>query len=240
MKRLGVVSIVFPLFALLGVTALAYMPQEQPRDKQGKQQQDQNKQQRRTEQPRQDQNRQQQRGEQPRQDQNNQQPRRAEQPRRDEKQQQQQRAKQLRRDEDREQRLQRTQQQQRADRREQQRVWQQHRARRWEAEHRTWLQRGGYDGYRIPVDYFRSSFGRDHWFRVYSLPFMVVGGHPCFQYRGQWFVFVDPYPEYWGDTWYQTDEVYVDFVNDGYYLYNRRYPDHPGVAISISFSLPVD
>jgi hypothetical protein len=52
-----------------------------------------------------------------------------------------------------------------------------------------------------------------------------------FQYGGYWFTFLDPYPEYWGDTWYQNDDVYVD---GGYYLFNRRYPDRPGVAISIS------
>jgi hypothetical protein len=44
---------------------------------------------------------------------------------------------------------------------------------------------------------------------------------------------VDPYPGYWGADWYDTDDVYVDYVDNGYYLYNRRYPG-VGVAISIS------
>ncbi|MBZ5521811.1 MAG: hypothetical protein LAP21_06180 [Acidobacteriia bacterium] len=61
-----------------------------------------------------------------------------------------------------------------------------------------------------------------------------MGGYPRFQYGGFWFSVVDPCPEYWSRTWYETDDVYVDYVNDGYYMYNRR---HPGVAIAINVSL---
>jgi hypothetical protein len=46
---------------------------------------------------------------------------------------------------------------------------------------------------------------------------------------------MDPYPEYWGDSWYETDDVYVDYADDGYYLYNRTHPGRAGIAISISF-----
>ncbi|MGZ4900224.1 MAG: hypothetical protein ACXV8X_11260, partial [Candidatus Angelobacter sp.] len=113
-------------------------------------------------------------------------------------------------------------------------AWQQHRARSWESEHRTWHQRGGYNGFRIPDNDFHRRYGRNHWFRVYRLPFMVVGGYPRFQYGGYWFTFLDPYPEFWGNNWYETDDVYVDYFDDGYYLYNRRYPGRPGIAISIS------
>ena len=63
---------------------------------------------------------------------------------------------------------------------------------------------------------------------------MVVGGYPRFQYRGYWFSFLDPYPEYWGNDWYRTDDVYVDYQGDGYYLFNRRYPGRPCIAIDIS------
>jgi hypothetical protein len=69
---------------------------------------------------------------------------------------------------------------------------------------------------------------------VYGLPFLVVGGYPRFQYRGYWVSAVDPWPEYWGENWYDNDDVYVSYVDNGYYLYNRRYPN-AGVAISISF-----
>ena len=112
-------------------------------------------------------------------------------------------------------------------------VWQDHRAKHWEHEHRTWHERGGYRGYRIPEDRFRAHFGRAHWFRVRSEPVIVVGGYPRFQYSGFWFSVVDPWPEYWSRTWYETDDVYVDYVNDGYYMYNRR---HPGVAIAVNVS----
>jgi hypothetical protein len=44
---------------------------------------------------------------------------------------------------------------------------------------------------------------------------------------------VDPWPEYWGNDWYDTDDVYVNYVDNGYYLYSRRYPD-PGIAINIT------
>ena len=130
---------------------------------------------------------------------------------------------------------QRTRQQEQAQQGEQRGVWQQRGARNWESEHRTWKQRGGYKGYRISDDYFRTYYGRDHYFRVYSLPFVQVGGNPRFQYGGYWFTPVDPYPEYWGPTWYQTDDVYVDYSGDGYYLYDRRYPGRAGIAINISF-----
>ena len=115
----------------------------------------------------------------------------------------------------------------------QQSAWQQHRASNWQSDHRTWRQRGGYDGYLIPDDRFRGYFGRDHGFRIGVLPFMIVGGYPRFQYGGYWFSSVDPWPEYWADDWYDTDEVYVDYVDNGYYLFNRRYPGS-GIAISVS------
>ena len=49
-------------------------------------------------------------------------------------------------------------------------TWQQSRARQWESEHRTWAQRGGYGGYYIPQDRFRSRFGNQHWFRMRTGP----------------------------------------------------------------------
>lgn len=85
----------------------------------------------------------------------------------------------------------------------------------------------------IPRDRFYAHFGRTHWFRIHTMPVMVVEGAPRFQYGGFWFSMVDPWPESWAPTWYQTDDVYVDYVNDGYYMYNRR---HPGVAIAVNVS----
>jgi hypothetical protein len=242
MKAIGITSTAI-LSLLLGIAAPAYAQDQQGEkqrepekesqpEKQGKKQeakpeqrqeqnkqqdhaqqqqrQDQNKQQEHAQQPqRQDQNKPQQRAEQQQQNQNNQQHAQQqpgnEQPRR-------------------------TQEQQRA----QQSAWQDHRSQRWDSDHRTWQQRGGYNGYRIPDDRYRGYFGQDHGFRIYGLPFMVVGGYPRFQYEGYWISLVDPWPEYWGNDWYDNDDVYVAYVDNGYYLYNRRYPN---VGIAISFSM---
>jgi hypothetical protein len=116
----------------------------------------------------------------------------------------------------------------------QQATWQQHGSSNWASDHRNWQQRGGYNGYRIPDARFRGYFGPDHGFRIGGLPFLVVGGYPRFQYDGYWLSAVDPWPDYWGANWYDDDDVYVAYVDNGYYMYNRRYPGS-GVAISISF-----
>jgi hypothetical protein len=116
----------------------------------------------------------------------------------------------------------------------QQAAWQQHRAGNWQSDHRTWQQRGGYNGYRIPDDRFRGYFGPDHGFRIQGLPFMVVGGYPRFQYDGYWLSVVDPWPANWDDDWYDNDQVYVAYADNGYYLYNRSYP---GVGIAVSISM---
>lgn len=127
------------------------------------------------------------------------------------------------------------QQYQRMQDREQRDYWQQRRANRFESQHQSWTQRGGYRGERIRDMDFRQHFGRQHSFRVFGLPYSQVGGEARFQYGGYWFNVMEPYPEYWGDNWYRNDDVYVDYNDGGYYLYNRRYPRRPGVAISLSF-----
>jgi hypothetical protein len=81
---------------------------------------------------------------------------------------------------------------------------------------------------RIPDDRFRTHFGRAHSFRI-GEP-RLVGGYSRFQYGGYWFGFVQPWP----DGWYYTDDVYVDYINGGYYLCN---PSYPGAEVSISVVL---
>lgn len=110
----------------------------------------------------------------------------------------------------------------------------QSRARSWDNDHRSWAQRGGYHGFRVPDDRFRQYFGHDHFFRIYSLPMNFVGGYPRFLYDGYWVTFVDPWPEMWPANWYETDDVYIDYVDDGYYLFNRS---HPGPGIAVVFSM---
>ncbi len=111
------------------------------------------------------------------------------------------------------------------DDRDQREDWQRRRAHTWRYEHHDWRERGGYDGFRIPSDRFRDAFGRDHPFRVHGLPRVVIGGFPRFQFGGYWFRLVDPWPESWADDWYETDDVYIDLIDDGYYLHNLRHPD---------------
>ena len=125
---------------------------------------------------------------------------------------------------------QRTQEQRRVE----QSTWQDRRARNWESDHRSWHQRGGYNDYRIPDDRYRGYFGSQHTFRIYSLPFMDYRGYPRFQYEGYWITLLDPWPENWSNDWYDNDDVYIAYWNDGYYLFNRRYP---GVGIAVSISM---
>jgi hypothetical protein len=56
---------------------------------------------------------------------------------------------------------------------------------------------------------------------------VLVGGYSRFQYNGFWFGFVEPWP----DGWYYTDDVYIDYVDGDYYMYN---PYYPGSRFSIS------
>jgi hypothetical protein len=64
-----------------------------------------------------------------------------------------------------------------------------------------------------------------------TLPTMYMG-YPRFSYGGYSFLLVDPWPEYWTDNWYATDDVYIDY-DDGYYLYNRSYP-YVRLAITVA------
>jgi hypothetical protein len=77
----------------------------------------------------------------------------------------------------------------------------------------------------IPEAKFRSSFGSSHTFHVSRSNWSSGSGR--FQYGGYWFNAVDPWPV----AWLYTDNVYVDFLNGGYFLCN---PVHPGVYISIN------
>lgn len=110
--------------------------------------------------------------------------------------------------------------------------WQQNRARQWQNEHRSWSQRGGYGGYYIPQQTFGLYFGRQHFFRIRSRPTIYMG-YPRFYYGGFSFLLVDPWPEYWSENWYDSDDVYIDY-DDGYYLYNRN---HPGIGLAITIVL---
>jgi len=81
---------------------------------------------------------------------------------------------------------------------------------------------------RIPDDRFRASFGRGHNFHMGNP--VMVGGYSRFQYGGYWFGFVQPWPV----DWYYTDDVYIDYVDGGYYMYD---PYYPGARFAISVVL---
>ena len=83
---------------------------------------------------------------------------------------------------------------------------------------------GNRGGGHIPDDKFRSSFGRQHTF-VVSRP-TVVGGQPQFLYGGYTFNMIDAWPS----GWTYSDQVYVDFVDGQYFLYDLA---HPGVSVAV-------
>jgi hypothetical protein len=232
MKRIGIMSTT-ALFLLLGTAfpADAQQEKQQEKDKPAKQEQ-----QAKPEKPQQDkparQGQQQARGQQDqqRQQQRQQQDNSAKQQQQQARGQQDQQRQQQRQQQDNRSAQHRSPEQARV----QQVAWQGDRAHSWQSEHRSWQQRGGYEGYRVPDDRFRSYYGQNHGFRIYSLPVVYVGGHRHFQYGGYWFGLIDPWPEYWSNDWYDSDDVYVDYYGDGYYLFNRRYP---GDRIAISFYL---
>jgi hypothetical protein len=77
---------------------------------------------------------------------------------------------------------------------------------------------------RIPDEKFRASFGRQHTF-VVSRP-VIVEGQPRFQYSGYWFNIVDPWPS----EWLYTDQVYVDYIDGEYFLFDLL---HPGMRVAV-------
>jgi hypothetical protein len=81
---------------------------------------------------------------------------------------------------------------------------------------------------RIPDARFHSDFGREHSFRMGNP--VMMGGYSRFQYGGYWFGFVQPWPV----GWYYTDDVYIDYVDGEYYMYD---PYYPGTRFAISVVL---
>ena len=82
--------------------------------------------------------------------------------------------------------------------------------------------RGGAHG-RISDDHYRASFGDSHRFHVSEGDFR----NHRFQYGGYSFGFVDPWPA----GWLYTDDVYVEYIDGGYYMFDAF---HPGIRISLN------
>ena len=80
-------------------------------------------------------------------------------------------------------------------------------------------------GKRIPDDKFRASFGRQHTFHVQRTQ-VVNTSQPVVVYGGYSFELVEAWPVDWGFD----DDVYIDYVDDGYFLFD---PLHPGIRIAV-------
>jgi hypothetical protein len=83
--------------------------------------------------------------------------------------------------------------------------------------------RGGNEHGRISNDHYAAHFGSRHSFHVNRGDY----DHRRFEYGGYAFGFVDPWPIGWG----YSDDVYVEYSDGGYYMYDRV---QPGVRISIN------
>lgn len=80
-------------------------------------------------------------------------------------------------------------------------------------------------GKRIPDDRFRSNFGHQHHFHVDRTRVVNVS-QPVVVYGGYQFQLVEPWPAEWS----YDDDCYIDYVDDGYYLFDD---EHPGMRIAV-------
>lgn len=80
-------------------------------------------------------------------------------------------------------------------------------------------------GKHIPDEKFRSSFGRQHTFRVQRTQVINVS-QPVVVYGGYSFQLVDTWPSEWAFD----DPCYIDYVDDGYFLFDEL---HPGIRIAV-------
>jgi hypothetical protein len=80
----------------------------------------------------------------------------------------------------------------------------------------------------IPDPKFKASFGRPHSFRVNQViqQTTVVPGQTQFIYSGYTFVILDPWPA----EWLYTDDCYIDYVDDDYFLFDAF---HPGIRVAL-------
>jgi hypothetical protein len=81
---------------------------------------------------------------------------------------------------------------------------------------------------RIPDDRFRQNFGREH-VTVINRP-VIVEGRPSFQFGGYWFGISTAWPVGWA----YTDQVYVDYIDGEYFLFDVL---HPGVRVALVVTL---
>jgi cytoskeletal protein RodZ len=81
---------------------------------------------------------------------------------------------------------------------------------------------------RIPEQKFKASFGRQHSFAVNRIinTTTIVPNQTQFVISGFTFVFLDPWPVGWAFT----DDCFIEFVDDDYFLFDAF---HPGVRVAL-------
>ena len=83
----------------------------------------------------------------------------------------------------------------------------------------------GQRGRHIPDQQFRASFGQQHRFHV-QRERIVSSPQPVVVYGGYNFQLIEPWPSEWS----YDDDCYIDYVDDGYYLFDAY---HPGFRIAV-------
>jgi hypothetical protein len=81
---------------------------------------------------------------------------------------------------------------------------------------------------RIPGDQFKAHFGQPHRFAAKQIitTTRIVPNQTRFIYFGYTFIFVDPWPT----DWLLTDDCYIDFIDDEYFLIDAF---HPGFRVAL-------
>jgi hypothetical protein len=80
----------------------------------------------------------------------------------------------------------------------------------------------------IPDPKFKANFGRQHTFKVNRLinTTTIIPGQTQFVVTGFTFIILDPWPS----EWLFTDDIFIDFVDDEYFLFDVF---HPGIRIAL-------
>ena len=80
----------------------------------------------------------------------------------------------------------------------------------------------------IPDSQFKAKFGHQHSFAVNRVVTQttIVPRQTQFAYGGYTFVFLDPWPA----AWMFTDDCYIDYVDDQYFLFD---PLHPEIRVAL-------
>lgn len=80
----------------------------------------------------------------------------------------------------------------------------------------------------IPDPKFKANFGKQHTFTINRVitTTTVVPNQTQFVFAGYTFIFLDPWPA----DWLLTDDCYIDYVDDEYFLFDVF---HPGIRVAL-------